>query len=395
MGVYIAPEIKDRVAVGDDLYQITDSGGKKKLTPSPTEVAEPGTEINKALLQPMADALQKASADLVPYNDFWWRIRQNAGTYSVRLAPAAQIDEAVSSFVHNNGTKYYQVNFFVRTRGSGESYETYTRTYKVASSITISSSGVISLVNPTTYTSTSDDSNLNSTLQSRCAGKYVQGLLPDTSRIYKISSNATVEDSNFSWTVSGETSYENDIGYKWTSATSTYVAIAVADYSATASDFSYVSNEDENFYPHTGTQDGIEYQYLGKIFDVAVKAEPYGIKTVNITSASWNDRKYSIDIPCSRYLLWAGDQKQGKRTTFGSWLLVDNQKIYGAVKNYYSSNIDYYTDFYTGFTPGTNSSNAVYITANIGIIFTDTGIQLWYGSSVSETPVGVLAYLPL
>ena len=73
MGVYIAPEIKDRVAVGDDLYTITDSGGKKKLTPSPTEVAEPGTEINKALLQPMADALARVDAAAVPYVLYWWR----------------------------------------------------------------------------------------------------------------------------------------------------------------------------------------------------------------------------------------------------------------------------------------------------------------------------------
>ena len=149
-----------------------------------------------------------------------------------------------------------------------------------------------------------------------------------------ISNGASVESTNFSWTVSGETSYQTDIGYKWTGVDSSYVQLVVADYSATESDFSYVSNEDENFYPHTGTQGGIEYQYLGKIFDVAVKAEPFNIKTINITSASWSDRTYSIDIPCSRYMLWAGDEAKGDKTKFGSWLLVDNQKIYGAVKKY-------------------------------------------------------------
>ena len=139
MGVYIAPEIKDRVAVGDDLYTITDSGGKKKLTPSPTEVAEPGTEINKALLQPIADALQKASENLVPYNDYWWRIRQNAGSYNLRLTPAASVSGAVDSYTHNNGTKYYQLNFFSQSRSSDGEYNTVSRTYKVASNVTVNS----------------------------------------------------------------------------------------------------------------------------------------------------------------------------------------------------------------------------------------------------------------
>lgn len=56
---YQAPEIKDRIAVGDDLYQITDQDGKKKLTPAPTEVTEPGTPINKALLQPLVNAVAR------------------------------------------------------------------------------------------------------------------------------------------------------------------------------------------------------------------------------------------------------------------------------------------------------------------------------------------------
>ena len=172
-------------------------------------------------------------------------------------------------------------------------------------------------------------------LTSRCSGKYVQGLAPDTSGIYKISSGASVESTNFSWTVSGETSYQTDIGYKWTGVNSSYVELVVADYSATESDFSYVSNEGENFYPHSGTQDDIEYQFLGKIFDVAVKAEPYGIKTVNITSASWTDGSYTIAMPHSRYLLW-----KGYETEYGAILLVDNGVAYG-IYTYASSTYDY------------------------------------------------------
>lgn len=57
---YTAPIIKDRVAVGDDLYLIEDEGGKKRLIPSPTEVVEEGTPINKELLQALCDAVENA-----------------------------------------------------------------------------------------------------------------------------------------------------------------------------------------------------------------------------------------------------------------------------------------------------------------------------------------------
>ena len=378
MGVYIAPEIKDRVAVGDDLYTITDSGGKKKLTPSPTEVAEPGTEINKALLQPMADALQKASENLVPYNDYWWRIRQNAGSYNLRLTPAASVSGAVDSYTHNNGTKYYQLNFFSQSRSSDGEYNTVSRTYKVASNVTVNSNGTISLVDPTTYTSTTDDDNIMNVLTSRCSGKYVQGLAPDTSGIYKISSGASVESTNFSWTVSGETSYQTDIGYKWTGVNSSYVELVVADYSATESDFSYVSNEDENFYPHSGTQDGVEYQYLGKIFDVAVKAEPYGIKTVNITSASWNNGSYTLQLPCTRYFLWC--YRDDTYSPSGVVLMVDNGLAYGEYLKI-TSNGDYLR-YVAGNTRITNVSGVTFAFTSAGITLTGSGTL-------------TLAYLPL
>lgn len=55
---YTARTIKDRVAVGDDCFymeQLPD--GRVKLTPAPDSVAEPGTAINKALLQLMEDRI--------------------------------------------------------------------------------------------------------------------------------------------------------------------------------------------------------------------------------------------------------------------------------------------------------------------------------------------------
>ena len=62
---YTAPDIKDRVAVGDDLYQIIKlDDGRYQLIPDPDSVVEPGTPVNKALLQGMADAIEAAFTDI-------------------------------------------------------------------------------------------------------------------------------------------------------------------------------------------------------------------------------------------------------------------------------------------------------------------------------------------
>lgn len=62
---YTAPNIKDRVAVGDDIYQIIKlDDGRYQLIPDPDSVVEPGTPVNKALLQGMADAIEAAFIDI-------------------------------------------------------------------------------------------------------------------------------------------------------------------------------------------------------------------------------------------------------------------------------------------------------------------------------------------
>ena len=55
---YTPREIKDRVAVGDDIFIVEDLGDNRiRLIPAPTHVSEPGTPVNKALLQPIEDEL--------------------------------------------------------------------------------------------------------------------------------------------------------------------------------------------------------------------------------------------------------------------------------------------------------------------------------------------------
>ncbi len=63
---YTPREIKDRVAVGDDIFIIEDLGDNRiRLIPAPTHVSEPGTPVNKALLQPIEDELGNLSATKV------------------------------------------------------------------------------------------------------------------------------------------------------------------------------------------------------------------------------------------------------------------------------------------------------------------------------------------
>lgn len=53
---YIAREIKDRVAIGDDCFYMEEVGdGRIRLIPAPDSVTEVGTDVNKALLQLIED----------------------------------------------------------------------------------------------------------------------------------------------------------------------------------------------------------------------------------------------------------------------------------------------------------------------------------------------------
>ena len=55
---YISQDIKDRIAIGDDCFYMEQLGdGRVRLIPAPDTVVEPGTDINKALLQSMEDRI--------------------------------------------------------------------------------------------------------------------------------------------------------------------------------------------------------------------------------------------------------------------------------------------------------------------------------------------------
>lgn len=61
-------EIKDRVAVGDNKYTMRTLGdGRVELIPSPDSVQEPGTPLDKALLQPIVDSVHNVLMNTSDY----------------------------------------------------------------------------------------------------------------------------------------------------------------------------------------------------------------------------------------------------------------------------------------------------------------------------------------
>lgn len=62
---YKAVDIKDRVAVGDDCFQLIKlSDGRYRLVPAPDSITEVGTNVDRALLYPMSQELERLSEGL-------------------------------------------------------------------------------------------------------------------------------------------------------------------------------------------------------------------------------------------------------------------------------------------------------------------------------------------
>ena len=300
MAVYQAPDVKDRVATGDDLYTITDSGGKKKLTPSPTTIEEPGTEINRALLMPLMKAVEGLDANILPYTDYWWRRRASSGAYAETQSTA---------FTQENAGYYSSIIYFFY-HGENEDYPSSV-TFKIASSITINqSNGAVTMNNPTTKTIKRSDYSSEYTmaeaLQSMCAGKYISGLpcqndatkimkVPQTAyvKIYSVASSTTAPTRGYIGFLSPTGNWGG-----WGPGTDVQLIGSIKQ--TTTGDWEYLSSPDSTAYPHSGTSGGYEYVYYGQIYSYVLnppKDDSAAMKTVNITSASYSNNKYSVDVP--------------------------------------------------------------------------------------------------
>lgn len=297
MAVYQAPDVKDRVATGDDLYTITDSGGKKKLTPSPTTIEEPGTEINRALLMPLMKAVEGLDANILPYTDYWWRRRASSGAYAETQSTA---------FTQENAGYYSSIIYFFHHE-ENESYPSSV-TFKIASSVTVNqSTGAVTMNSPTTktvkYSDYSSEYALAEALQSMCAGKYISGLpcQQDATKIMKVPQSAYVKvyavAASTTAPIRGYIGFLSPTGDWGGWGPGTDVQLIGSIKQTTTGDWEYLSSPDSTAYPHSGTSGGYEYVYYGQIYSYVLNPPADKMKTANITSASYSNNKYSVDVP--------------------------------------------------------------------------------------------------
>ena len=301
MAVYQAPDIKDRVATGDDLYNIiTQSDGRSRLMPSPDEIAEPGTEINRELLMPLMKAVEGLDANILPYTDYWWRRRAISGAYAETQSTA---------FVSGNAGYGNSIIYFFY-RGENESYPSSV-TFKIASSITINqSTGAVTMNSPTTKTvklsDYSSESAMTEALQSMCAGKYISGLpcQQDATKVMKVPQAAYVKVYNVASSATAPT--RGYIGFLsptgdwggWGPGTDVQLIGSIKQ--TTTGDWEYLSSPDSTAYPHSGTSGGYEYVYYGQIYSYLLNPpadDSIAPTTVTVTSASYSNNIFAADVP--------------------------------------------------------------------------------------------------
>ena len=336
---YIAPEILDRVATGDDKYTVTElADGRKQLTPSPDSVSEPGTEINKALLQPMADALERVDAAAVPYVLYWWRRRpMSASYYEVQSDgyDAGSYSKATFNY------RYSYISIFTHEHSSA--------TLQIAKTVTINqSSGAVSLSSPTTVTVT-ESTYTEDELQSLLAGKYVKGLYPATNTIFYIPSASYVVRRN--WVSASDDSSSYYIGYEDSNdpgrSPLTKVMYVSSAKSESIGNWTYVSSDDSDTYPHSGTLNGTEYEYFGTIKDAALGAmNPPGIKIKNFTSANFSGDLYTVSIPYDRFAFCVMPSSDSSKTTYIFGIADKNTLKMFAISSAWNSG-DYSYDWFS------------------------------------------------
>lgn len=336
---YQAPEILDRSALGDDKYTVTElADGRKQLTPSPDSVTEPGTEINKALLQPMADALERIDAAAVPYVLYWWRRRpMRASYYEVQSDGYDAGSYSKATFDY----RYSYISIFTHEHSSA--------TLQYSKTVTINqSTGAVSLTNPTTVTVTKSGYT-NDELQSLLAGKYVKGLYPSTDKIFYIPSASYVVTRNWESASDGSTSYytgyedSNDPGR----SPLTKVMYVSSAKSESIGNWTYVSSDDSEAYPHSGTLNGTEYEYFGTIKDAALGAmNPPGIKIKNFTSANFSGDLYTVSIPYDRFAFCVMPSSDSSKTTYIFGIADKNTLKMFAISSAWNSG-DYSYDWFS------------------------------------------------
>ena len=386
---YQAPEILDRAALGDDKYTVTElADGRKQLTPSPDSVTEPGTEINKSLLQPIADALERIDADFVPYTLYWWRRRAMSKSYYEVQSDgyaAGSYSKATFDYV------YKYISIF-----TGE-YSSATLQY--SKTVTINqSNGAVSLTNPTTVTVTKSGYT-NDELQSLLAGKYVKGLYPSTDKIFYIPSASYVVTRNWESASDGSTSYytgyedSNDPGR----SSLTKVMYVSSAKSESIGNWTYVSSDDSGTYPHSGTSNGTEYEYLGTVKDSALDAmNPPGMIIKSFTYANFSNNLYTVSIPYDRFAFCVMPSSDSKQATYVFGIADKNTlKMFAISSAWNSGNYSYDWFSKTDIVLRQYASSVSFgsgLGTSVGVKVVSAGLQI--SSSVLYTS-GTLGYMKI
>lgn len=267
---YTAPDFQDRVAIGDNKYIMTDAGdGKILLTPTPDEVTVAGTDINKAIMQPLADTVEKLDKQIIPYIQYYWLVRGISGYYSETQDLAWKHGDCYRSHSSSSPTKRTMrvMWFFLYT----ESSDSTKITIRYADKINISqTNGAVTLASPRTITFTDSDSY--TTIQNTLGDKYITGIGPNVDQIFYIPADNSIQREK--WYTSGDfSSYSDYVGYMWNiydndsvdEGSGTRVMYISSKYNSTNTGWSVVSSLNPDTYPTSGTVDGTEYIKLGRI----------------------------------------------------------------------------------------------------------------------------------
>lgn len=270
---YTAPTFKDRVAIGDNKYTMSDAGGGKiLLTPAPDEVTESGTDINKMIMQPLCDTVEAidnqtvpAVTQLLPYNLYYWLSRGISGYYS-EVQTLAWGNYRNCEMHHSSlqdRTAYIMYLFLYTSSG-----DTTSCRVSYSSSISISqSNGAVTLSSPRTTTLTTSQSY--SEIEDILGGRYVVGLRPNDDQIFYVPTANRISRDN--WYVDG--AQRDYVGYVWDTygdetvdeGSGTRIMSISSRYNSTNTDWGVISSTEPDTYPASGTVDGTEYIKLGRI----------------------------------------------------------------------------------------------------------------------------------
>lgn len=240
----------DRVPVNPGRVLVTPENGGAAYYATLTRADNPtqeGTPLNKnALLKDATAALFGLDSSALPdnvlsflgkYNQHWWRRRTPQST------------GYIENLVAQGAYQYIAM---------GTTYNRITVTLQIANSVSISSSGAVSLRSPTTVT-------VNENNKETLIGKYINaslaqsfgGYSPKTAIWYVSSVSYGRQDSE------GDTYHYLTVTAQ--EVTSVYGVVP-------AGEWEYMQSSERNAYPDSGIHDGYEYQYMGVPFDNAVTA---------------------------------------------------------------------------------------------------------------------------